>query len=839
MKVTIDNNKYRKMFFAITKYLQTGNLEEVKPYSFNKEQFDIIKKMSSSITSEDIDIKKFTKDVLSLCNLGRLDMVDELIKSNGIETLENLSDIHSINNQDGEAECAWYLIKLGVHYSSVIDFTDMIYLPNILNLKSETYDFVLIDECQDLSVCQRLLMLKAMKPETGRFIAVGDPHQCQPYGTKVLMFGGIEKDIEDVKVGDRVVTYDRKSSSFRDTKQLRYEKYFDVIEKIHHREINENIVEIVSGGKNSKYTKNHICYMKFKNKEKRWCVYLMKKDNKFKVGVCNLWSNFSQGNSGFNSRSRQEKGDFLWILEIFNNKKDAYIKEQIVSYRYGIPQLVFRNSGNILMISQEEIDFIYNEIPDLENRVIKCLNDHNKLYECPFYDKSKQGRTSSVYLFENYACNIFPDEMVMGIYDEINKSLNRKNNYETLIKWCDIEEMNIIPFSGKVVSLQVSNKQNYVADGILTHNCIYGFAGADVESYKKLCELPNTKQLPLSITYRCAEPIVKMVKHINSDIKSHAKNKDGIIHQEFSYKEIQDGDMVLCRQTFPVVVLCIRLLSEGKRAYIVGSDIGLSLITLIKDCERKTEEFNMLNVFTRLYHEKNKMIDKVATNNHISREEAMEDSHVVTYNEKIKVIEVLAGDTTDPLVVIKKIETIFSDEKKVGIKLSNIHKSKGLESERVFIIHRELMPSKYAETERQLQQERNLIYVAYTRAKKTLGFVNDFDAWEKHKTFENVVKAPKESKHIGGIGTKMSLNLKVSGVRDINGTYGSTVVYDLVDKDGNVFSKFGKIDSIHLSDNDDNDDVMVGSNVEFKAIIKEHSEFRGVKITKLGKISLY
>lgn len=546
MKVTIDNNKYRKMFFAITKYLQTGNLEEVKPYNFGKEQFDIIKKMKESVTSEDINLKKFTKEVLLLCNLGRIEMIDELIKSNGLESLKNISDIHSIDNQDGEIECAWYLIKLGIFYSSVIDYTDMIYFPNVFNLTSILYDFVFLDECQDTNTCQRLLMLKATKPEIGRTICVGDEKQA-----------------------------------------------------------------------------------------------------------------------------------------------------------------------------------------------------------------------------------------------------------------------------------------------------IYGFAGSDYEAYQKLCNLPNTTLLPLSITYRCAEPIVQMVKHLNPLIKSHKSNKEGIIHHEISYKEIQDGDMVLCRQTFPVVVLCIKLLSEGKRAYIVGSDIGLSLITMIKDCERKTEEFNMLNVFTRLYHEKTKMIDKVATNNQISREEAAEDSHVVTYNEKIKVIEVLTGDNTDPLLVIQKIESIFSDEKKIGIKLSNIHKSKGLEAERVFIIHKELMPSKYAVTERQIQQERNLIYVAYTRAKRTLGFVNDFDAWEKHKTFENKVKAPKESKHIGGIGTKMNLKLRVTGLRDINGTYGSTVVYDLVDNDGNVFSKFGKIDSTHLTNDDDSDNVMIGSNVEFRAIIKEHSEFRGVKITKLGKISLY
>ena len=41
------------------------------------------------------------------------------------------------------------------------------------------------------------------------------------------------------------------------------------------------------------------------------------------------------------------------------------------------------------------------------------------------------------------------------------------------------------------------------------------------------------------------------------------------------------GDMVLCRNTFPVVALSIKLLSEGKKSYIIGSDIGMSLISMI------------------------------------------------------------------------------------------------------------------------------------------------------------------------------------------------------------------------------------------------------------------
>ena len=52
----------------------------------------------------------------------------------------------------------------------------------------EGRNFVFIDECQDLNACQRSLMLKAVKPNGGRFIAVGDPAQA------IYGFAGADSD---------------------------------------------------------------------------------------------------------------------------------------------------------------------------------------------------------------------------------------------------------------------------------------------------------------------------------------------------------------------------------------------------------------------------------------------------------------------------------------------------------------------------------------------------------------------------------------------------------------------------------------------------------------------
>lgn len=57
--------------------------------------------------------------------------------------------------------------------------------------------------------------------------------------------------------------------------------------------------------------------------------------------------------------------------------------------------------------------------------------------------------------------------------------------------------------------------------------------------------------------------------------------------------------------------------------------------------------------------------------------------------------------------------------------LSTVHKSKGREWDRVFILGRHtLMPSPYAKSEWEQEQERNLMYVAVTRAKRELVDIN-------------------------------------------------------------------------------------------------------------------
>lgn len=263
---------------------------------------------------------------------------------------------------------------------------------------------------------------------------------------------------------------------------------------------------------------------------------------------------------------------------------------------------------------------------------------------------------------------------------------------------------------------------------------IYGFAGADTHSFQRMKTLlPNTVEIPLSICYRCPKQVVELAKTIVPYIE-HNPNRDDhdVPVMDGSYKDIRQGDWVLCRNTKPLVLLFIMLISEGKNAYIKGREIGANLINLIKRTKATTLQQLLDKLNADRVALKVKLIKK-----RIYRPETSEQ--MVAFNEKCNVIKLLSRHSTSVPDLIKRIENIFLDKKEGAITLSTIHKSKGAEANRVHVIARELMPSKYAKTEEQLLQEENLRYVCITRAKKQLFWVTDFNIEEIEQGLKDIL----------------------------------------------------------------------------------------------------
>ena len=266
---------------------------------------------------------------------------------------------------------------------------------------------------------------------------------------------------------------------------------------------------------------------------------------------------------------------------------------------------------------------------------------------------------------------------------------------------------------------------------------IYSFSGADSEAFDKLRELEDTIQLPLSISYRCPKNIVEYVHYLVPTIEYDKKNKiKGEIIENANLSDVKDGDMILCRNNAPLAKIYIELLRNGIKTKILGKDYSANLSKTIKNTKEEllNVDLSMQGVFSKLYDIFYDLVETTIHKQNITKEEALTSSSIIAKLDEIKVLEILSEGLTTSKELQERINDIFTDNKESGIILSTIHKSKGLESPNVYIACKSLMPSKTAKQPWEIEQENNLIYVAYTRTKNKLGFLDEtefkqFDAY--------------------------------------------------------------------------------------------------------------
>lgn len=249
------------------------------------------------------------------------------------------------------------------------------------------------------------------------------------------------------------------------------------------------------------------------------------------------------------------------------------------------------------------------------------------------------------------------------------------------------------------------------------NQCIYAFLGADTESFEKLSSRPNTVTLPLSITYRCPTKIVELINTVYDVVKAAPGAIEGVIRDGW-FNEIEEGDMVLCRNNKPLLVGYFKLLALEKKSFIRGAEFGKGIVRMITPYKQYHTDMCIEKLYGDLdrleeeLHEKGIFVPR-------------KHRSYLAFQENIELIKVIAENYQQVSEIIPLVERIFKNDGE-GIMLSSIHKAKGLEADRVFLVNPELIPSKYAEQDWEKEQEQKLLFVAYSRSKKELIFIRNF-----------------------------------------------------------------------------------------------------------------
>ncbi len=245
------------------------------------------------------------------------------------------------------------------------------------------------------------------------------------------------------------------------------------------------------------------------------------------------------------------------------------------------------------------------------------------------------------------------------------------------------------------------------------NQAIYGFSGAHSSSFDLFINYGNVKELPLDICYRCSTKIISKANEVYDVMEAHRTSK-GIVATINNTIEIKENSMVVCRNSKPLIDLYFELLGAGKSAYIKGEDILTGIVRFLKPYGNHTTESAKIEMLYKLDDLAEDLTDTGKIKHYYFKED---------FEKYKKLAQHLSTqyETVDSL--LNKIKSLFID-KKNSIMLCTIHKSKGLEADVVYILNENLIPSKFAKSAEQLIQEKNLKYVARTRAKNEMYFLN-------------------------------------------------------------------------------------------------------------------
>lgn len=251
------------------------------------------------------------------------------------------------------------------------------------------------------------------------------------------------------------------------------------------------------------------------------------------------------------------------------------------------------------------------------------------------------------------------------------------------------------------------------------NQAIYGFRGADSNAMNAITEEFACQHFPLSISYRCPASVVRLAQQLVPAIEARSSAPEGTVSKldSFSLPQFTALDLVVCRNTAPLITLAFRFLRAHMPVKVMGRDIGEQLVALIQ----KMRAPDIDTLATKLDEYTTRETAKALAKRQEAKAERLNDQH----DSIIAIIEGLPEDERTVYGVTAVIRRLFTDDHNgARTTLSTVHKAKGMEAHRVFILDPFLMPSKFATQPWQMQQEHNLRYVAVTRALDTLHFVN-------------------------------------------------------------------------------------------------------------------
>lgn len=253
------------------------------------------------------------------------------------------------------------------------------------------------------------------------------------------------------------------------------------------------------------------------------------------------------------------------------------------------------------------------------------------------------------------------------------------------------------------------------------NQCIYAFRGAEMDGMERMTAELKARVLGLTESRRCGQAVAREAQSLVPRFHAHPSNPEGSVGAaaEARLPELaRPGDAVISRKNAPLMALCLKLLKQGTPARIQGRDVGKALAAVVRKLRAKSvpDFLRRLEAWAAKQRARCKGLK--------SEKEKLEE-----IRDTRETLEAVAEGCSGVGEIAARLERLFSDEgDRPQVVLSSVHKAKGLEWDRVFLIRSTFQAPRRqpgAPDPRQEREERNIRYVAITRARRDLVWCED------------------------------------------------------------------------------------------------------------------
>jgi superfamily I DNA/RNA helicase len=397
-----------------------------------------------------------------------------------------------------------------LHRMNAMDFDDLLFRAvNVLELFQEVRDryasafrWILVDEYQDTNHAQ-YRWLQLLSGEHRNLAVVGDDDQCLIEGTPVTMGDGSTKPIEQIRVGDEVLSC-YGSGDFRPAR----------VTHTYDSAAGAGVEIVTASGRRIVSTPEHVHFAGYKpaHTPERHLTYLMwRRDKGFRVGTTRTHpGGQATGVIGEHLTEPEARVQEMSLSLGYEGRRRNVTITLCGDRRGKTPMHTLAVSGRDDAARRALVDSGFSVRPAKAGsaswRYETCVKDYGEalalaerigtvvpvtLRHLARLGVREEGRRNSLPFLP--AGSVRPG-MVMFAEDG---SFDR------------VESVRRVRLERPVYDINVEHTHNFVASGLITHNSIYGFRGADIQNILAFeDDWPDAHVVKLEQNYRSTQTIL-------------------------------------------------------------------------------------------------------------------------------------------------------------------------------------------------------------------------------------------------------------------------------------------------------------------------------------------